>query len=327
MMELIVSSSRGALDLSRLFVSASWAGSKKSCARTLTVALPVNPGDKHLPLLDVQLGDHAVFREDGKILLDGFVTKVSDTTGMGTRSVTIHDRGLHLNRNQASYKFLSATPEEIVRRVAADFGIKVGTLPDTGSFRLSRNFVGVTLYKIIATAYTKAAADTGVQYSIRFTGDELCVYTLQRRATTPLLTPGSNLISASATRDIENLVNRVVIVDKDGAELDRVEDVGSQGSYGLSQKVLKDSDNARSEALETLSDGKTPKYQISVDGLGDTRFISGETAAVQDKSTGLWGIFAIDADTHSWEAGRYTSKLTLTLKNLMDEADAGSEVT
>lgn len=326
MMELIVSSSRGTLDLSRLFVSAQWAGSKKSCARTLVVTLPASYGDPHLPKMDVQLGDHAVFRENGSVLLDGFVSQISETTGMGTRSVTIHDRGLQLNRNQAAYKFLNAAPEEIVRRVARDFGIAVGDLPGTGNFRLSRNFVGVSLYKIIATAYSKASSSTGVQYSIRFVGDKLCVRELQRRATTPLLRPGSNLISASATRDIENLVNRVVILDKTGAELKRLEDSESQSGFGLSQATLKDSDNARAEAQKMLSEGKDPRYQISVEGLGDTRFVSGETAAVQDKATGLWGIFAIDADTHTWQAGRYTVKLTLTLKNRMETVDAGSEV-
>lgn len=318
MLTIISSSDRGKQDLSRVFSSAKWSGDKNACARSLSLTV--------LPDADIQLGDHVVFSNEEKVLLDGFVCEISESTGLGSvKTVEVRDRGLQLNKNEAVYKFTSATPAEIVKKVASDFGFKVGVLPDTGSFRLTRNFVDVALYKIIATAYSKASSATGKHYCIRFEGDSLCVRELKRSASTPLLRPGSNLISASATRSITDLVNRVIITDKNGAELSRKEDAQSQKDFGLRQAVIKDSDNAAAEAAKMLEDNASPAYKINVDGLGDVRFVSGETVAVQDKASGLWGIFAIDSDSHTWQSGIYQVSLTLTLKNIMETVDAGSD--
>lgn len=319
MLEIIAYTGKGRVDLSRLFSSLKWSGDKNAAARSLNISI--------LPEAEVELGDRVAFSSDGEVLLDGFISSISEKTGLGSlKDVEVHDRGLQLNRNQGVYKFQNATPAEIVRTVCGDFGVEIGELPDTGDFRLTRNFVGVSLYKIIATAYSKAMAETGVHYHIRFVGRQLTVKALARRPTTPLLTPGSNLISASASRSIEKLVNRVVIVDKDGNVLTSRDDTGSQTSYGLSQSVMKDSDNAQKEAAQLLREQATPEYKISVEGLGDTRFTSGETVAVQDRATGLWGVFAIDGDSHVWEGGTYKCSLTLTMQNVMEEVDAGTDV-
>lgn len=318
MLEIIAYTDKGRVDLSRLFSSLKWSGDKNAAARSLSLSIRKDA--------EVELGDRVVFSRDGAVLLDGFISTIGEKTGLGAmKDVEVHDGGLQLNRNEGVYKFQNAAPAEIARKICGDFGVEVGDLPDTGDFRLTRNFVGVSLYKIIATAYSKAMAATGKRYHIRFVGRKLTVKELQRSPTTPLLRPGSNLISASASRSIEKLVNRVVIVDKDGNVLSTHEDAESQGSYGLSQSVLKDSDNAPKEAAQLLQEQAKPEYKISVEGLGDIRFLSGETAAVQDKATGLWGVFAIDGDSHVWEGSIYKCSLTLTLQNVMEEVDAGTE--
>ena len=318
MLSLTITHGGRTFDVSQRFSSLTWSGDKNAAARSINVSL--------LPDTACELGDHAVLSSGGNVLLDGFVTEISQKTGLGSMlEVGIHDRGLQLNRNEGVYKFQNATPADIVKKVCADFSVEVGNLPATGDFRLTRNFVDVALFKIIATAYSKASVATGKHYHIGFVGTKLTVKELGQRASTPLLRPGSNLISASSARSIEKLVNRVVIVDKDGNTLSTKEDAASQRSYGLSQNVLKDSDNAQQEAAKLLEDRAAPEYKISVDGLGDVRYISGETAAVQDRATGLWGIFAIDSDSHTWDGTGYKCSLTLTLKNVMEEVDAGSD--
>lgn len=39
--------------------------------------------------------------------------------------------------------------------------------------------------------------------------------------------------------------------------------------------------------------------------------------------TGLYGLFFIEADTHTWKNGLYFNKLTLNLKAVMDEKETG----
>ena len=65
---------------------------------------------------------------------------------------------------------------------------------------------------------------------------------------------------------------------------------------------------------------------VTVTCSGDTRIITGETVAVEDPETGLTGIFWVDADTHTWQGGDYTLRLTLNCRNVMETGNSGSEV-
>ena len=54
---------------------------------------------------------------------------------------------------------------------------------------------------------------------------------------------------------------------------------------------------------------------------GDCRALAGYSIIVQEKSTGLYGKFYIESDSHSFSNGKHTMTLTLAFKNLMDTRD------
>lgn len=61
---------------------------------------------------------------------------------------------------------------------------------------------------------------------------------------------------------------------------------------------------------------------MTIDGIdGNLDCIAGNAVEVQDKATGLNGIFWIDSDTHIWENGTHIMNLELNFKNLMDEKE------
>ena len=63
--------------------------------------------------------------------------------------------------------------------------------------------------------------------------------------------------------------------------------------------------------------------KISLDGInGNLKCIAGNAVEVQDKATGLKGIFWIDADTHTWENGIHIMSLDLNFKNIMDSKES-----
>ncbi len=86
-----------------------------------------------------------------------------------TIDVTAYGRGLYLTRNSAFLRAEGQTAEEVTAALCGQFGIPVGALAATG-VPVTRNFLGVTLYKIIMTMYTLAADQTGKKYRIRFRG-------------------------------------------------------------------------------------------------------------------------------------------------------------
>ena len=59
---------------------------------------------------------------------------------------TAYDRGLYLKKNETYLAVRNQTPEAVTAQICREFGIKPGSLAATG-IRLSRNFLGVSLYR------------------------------------------------------------------------------------------------------------------------------------------------------------------------------------
>lgn len=321
---LKITSSSGTKDVTQLAQSLTWAGAYNQCGRTLDFPCAVSSVDKRLPIISAELGNAAQLYRDGSPLFDGFVFSRQRENGGNTLSVSCFDRGIYLKRNQTSYKIRNMTPEAITRRVCSDFGITVGNLAATG-VSLSRNFPGISLYQIIQTAYTLASVTTGKKYMIRFRGACLDVIAKEKTSSTPVLTPGSNLLTASVTESVENMVNRVVITDENDSQVAVREDANAVKLYGLMQQVLKQQDNVDSDAeARQILDENGVSQKITVTNLGNPSLISGSCVVLKEPVTGLYGLFWIDSDSHTWKNGLYQNKLVLNFRKLMDETEAGS---
>ena len=322
-MKLYLTHEGSVQDVTQLTGTVKWSGDIKSCVRTLDVTLISSATDPILPQIQVGLGDHISFFAP-ELLFDGFVVKKTGTSSGNTMDLVCYDRGFYLNKNQGNYKFQDTTPEGIAAQIAADFGFSTGELAETG-YQISRNFFGVPLYKIITTAYTLAAGETGSKYKVGFVGDKLAVFRKAAGSYTLVIQGGSNLLNASVSETIEQLCNRVVIADKSGTEKSVQEDAESQQSYGAAQVIIQDGETAESQAKAAL-EASSPTQAITLECLGDTRSITGRMVAVREPHTGLWGSFWIDSDAHVWKNGVYTNKLRVSFDNIMDEAEAGEVV-
>jgi len=320
-MKLLRTNAAGTQDLSQLISRYTWSGDVKSCSRTLEIDLACVAGATEPPKVEIDLGDRVAFY-DAEQLFDGFVFSIQKTTNERTKTIRCFDRGIYLNRSQGYYRFTGATPEAIARRIAADYNFPLGEIAAT-NHTFSRSFLGQSLYKIIATAYTLAAASTGEKYQIGFELDKFCVRAKRQDANTLVIRGGSNLLSASVTESIEQLINRVRIVDRGCSLVSTKEDAESIRKYGVFQNVLQQSESSAAEAQKLLADNG-PTQKITVECVGDTRSITGRMVAVQERHTGLWGLFWIDSDTHTWTNGIYTNKLILNFKNIMDEQEVGA---
>ncbi len=308
-------------DATELVQSVTWGGGYNQVARTLDFGLlsPRNGG----PVLECGLGDPVQFYVGGELSFDGFLFSRQKDTGGDVIDVGCYDRGIYLKRNEAAYLFRGQTAEAITRRVCGDFGVAVGELAQTGA-PVSRNFPGVSLYKMIQTAYTLASERTGARYMVRFRGEKLEVVAKQKSDRTLVLQPGSNLVNATVTETIEDLVDQVAVYDEKGTLAGTYREAESIKLYGLMQAYLKkskDKDPAL-EARKLLDDGG-PSQKITVEVLGNRGLIAGECAVMKEPVTGLWGLFWIDQDTHTWKNGLYQTKLVLNFRNIMDEQEAG----
>lgn len=259
-----------------------------------------------------------------RTLFDGYIFERQKDTGSSIINITCYDRGIYIKRNEATYKFTNMSPEAITKRVCADFGIEVGSLVQTG-IKITRNFIGVSLYNIIQTVYTLASEKTGKKYMIRFSGAKLNVIEKTVNDETLVIQGGSNLMSASTTESITNMINQVAIYNSKDQLIATQKDTEAIKLYGLLQSYLRQSDgeNATSKAKKIIEDnGVTQK--ITIENLGNIANITGNTVVVKEPYTGVYGLFYIDSDVHTWKNGQYYNKLVVNFKNIMDEQEVGS---
>ena len=246
-----------------------------------------------------------------------------------TMAFTAFDFGYYLQRNDGTYKFTGATPEEITRLACSDREIPVSQLPSTG-IRLWRKFAGVKLNQLITTAWTLASEKNGKVYAIRYTPEGLLVKERSVNKSNLVLKASSNLMNATTKEDATQMVNSVAIYDSNGNFLRRIGDQAAQKLCGvMEQHVTQNSGkeaDADAAARKALEDGRLKKT-VTVNVLGDTALLTGETVVVREAKTGLTGVFWIDADVHTWKNKNYYTKLTLNCRNVMATSNAGSEET
>ena len=212
----------------------------------------------------------------------------------------------------------------MVAAACAKTGIPVAELAETG-VRVNRKF-NDPVDKVVRTAYSMAAERTGERYSIRMTPAGLSVTVRQQSESSLELRPRSNLMYATTTESIVDMVNSVGIYDQQGQRVTTVADNAAIELYGTMERHVQqtESNDAYAQAEALLADNGFSQ-NVTVEVLGDTRLITGETVVVREEHTGLQGLFWIDADVHTWQRDQYTCKLTLNCRNVMTQASAGSE--
>lgn len=318
---LTLTNGDGSYDISQLADTVTWSGEYRSCARSLDFGLLSSPDDSRVPEVDCSVGGSVVAELDGEIFFNGFIFDRTKSTNAVTIDVSCVDRGIYLNRNKTGKKLI-ATPESATAVLCQEFGIKTGTLAATG-VTVSRKFFGSSLYDIIATLYTQAGKTTGRAYQIGFEGDKLTVRSKGAGRRVLLIKGGSNLMSATVTESGRSIVNQVSVQDKDGNRLYIINDKKSMAAYGTMQEVIRQTDTDRMGEAKKLIANAGVEQKITVENLGDLRCITGGAVMLEEPYTGLYGLFYIEADTHTWKNGLYFNKLTLNLKAVMDEKEAG----
>lgn len=324
-MELDLTKKSGTRRITDLAVSWSWSGDKSTPVRQLTLEMIF---DETAGLPIPEIGDIITFLDDaGTRLFVGIVLRRTAGSEQKTISLTCYDYGIYCKRNDGTYKFVRTTPEAITRRVCAGRGIPVAGLPSTGVL-LDRKFSGVALDRIISTAWALASESSGKQYAIRYTPSGLLVKERGASAESLVLKAAGNLMEAVTTEDATQLVNSVAIYDANGNFLRRTGDDTTQKLLGVMERHITQRENtdATAEAKKLLVDGAVQR-NVTVNVLGDTALLTGETVVVRESATGLQGVFWIDADVHTWKRGNYYCSLTLNCRNVVSTTLAGGEIT
>lgn len=272
-----------------------WSGSAYQAARSLTFSV-LNKD------INIKLGDRVQLWNDNKLLIDASVTSRERNSTSPTINITAYDDLNRMLKSKANYKFTNITPEAITKKVCQDLGVSVGTLASTNHHIKKMIIDGESPYDIILSAYKKADG----KYQIGMDGRKLTVF---KKGTMSGVTLADdyNITGSTFTQSLDEMINKVKVYNDKGVQTQEVKNADNIKKYGIYQDVT-----TETPALH----GITNTASIDVDA-GDVRALAGRGIQVQDKASGLYGIYWINTDTHTWEKGLHYMTLDIAFTNVM----------
>lgn len=304
----------GEYNVSQLTSKVQTQGAQNSCARSLNATIIQPPYDDIVSRVTIAIGDTVTFKADGHEFY-GVVFDVQRKTSSDTVDITAFDMCIYANKNKICFKAKSTTPEAMAHALLSKNGIPYGSFEST-NFRFSKTFYNTSIYDAIMTAYGYASTEIGEKYYMCADKTRICV---KRKGAyvAAIIKPKQNLIDATYKISAQNAVNRVEIRDDDGNLIKVYR--GDDESFGVFTSILRSSDTSGREAKKALEDGKVEKT-ATVTNLGNAQCVTGNAVIIEEPHTSMYGLFYIDGDTHTWENGIYTNRLTLNYRNVMDKA-------
>jgi hypothetical protein len=266
-------------------------------------------------------GDSVLFRDGDRTLFGGPVFDIEKSASGNLTTYTAFDLMFYINNSDIS-KIFDDTPEAITAWICSHLSVPFGSAAPTG-IKVYLPWLGKKAYEAIMAAYTTASRQNGKKY-IPLMQNVNQVYVIEKGALCGVVLDGGyNLTEATYKTSLQKLVDRVIVTDKNGNQTSVVEDAGAQSKYGVVQRVYKQEEgkDAASEAKALLH---IMDQSATVTATSDTRAVSGYAIAVQEATTGLYGKFYIESDTHTFENGKEMMQLTLAFSNMMDEKEVGN---
>lgn len=308
------------MDLGELVETITWSGDDTQVARKLEFSIVKNTQDKNFPNVTINEGDQVLLQADsGDILFGGILFDIDRTASNSLVKYLAFDLMFYVNGSEIT-KDYNAAPEDIAKDVCTQLEIIPGSMAATGLV-VANPCVKKTGYQIIQSSYTAAARQNGKKYMPVMEKVNQVSVIEKGQDSGVVLTEDANLSEANYKVSLQNLVNRVIITDKNGAVTSQVEDKESQAKYGIIQKIL-EQEEGKDAAAEAKNMIKASEATASVSGFpDDIRAVAGYAVLVQETQTGLMGRFFISSDTHQYANGSATMDLTLQFENLMDEQE------
>ena len=268
----------------------------------------------------VEEGDPCRFSVDGKPLFYGFVFEKS-RSGSNPKNikVVVYDQ-LYYLKNKDTYVYSNKTATEVVKMIAEDFGLRLGTLENTGYKIESRTEENATLFDIIQNALdatTKAKTEMYVLYD---QAGKLMLTNIGNMKLGLVInedTAGDYDYKSSITQNTYNRI-KLALEDSDaGKRLIYIsQDSTNINKWGVLQyyEKLNDATNAKTmaDALLKLYNAKTRSLSIK-NALGDVRVRAGTMLVVM---LGLGDInlsnyLLVEQVKHSFNNGQHLMELKL----------------
>ena len=263
-------------------------------------------------------GDRVRFWYDGTPMFLGYVFK-KQRDKEGTITVTAYDQLRYL-KNKFTYVFTKKKASEILKMVASDFGLQVGSVEDTKYTIPSLIEENKTLFDIVLDALDETITNTGKLYILYDNFGSIELKSLDNMTTSVLIDDETAENYDYSTSIDDETYNKIVLYYVDENTNDLIPYSASDSStidqWGLLQyfEEVKVPSIAQSKAnaLLDLYNKKTRELTIS-NAFGSTAVRAGSLVVVKlnlgDIVTNNYML--VDKVVHNFEEDHYTMQLTL----------------
>lgn len=293
-------------DISQLIVSLKWSGDDRQRTRSIDFSYMYKK-NIGIPEIEIRAGDTiALYDTSGKRRFVGVTTALDSELDSEVVKIIARDLLWYLGKNKVSMVY-EGTGDEITRRICKEFNIPIGKIPDGKEEKQIISTGDKTVYQIISEAYGKGYyiwADEE-KLSVSQRGSEIIA----------VISGNSNLINAKYRLSIESMLNRIVIIDKDGKIIGSVQNDKDQ-IYGLMQGIYKKEEN-KDPTIEARKLLRSIDTGSTLECLGNWDCVAGKGIYIMDTSNNMLGKFVITDDVHTFDKGIHKMTLGVELMEVL----------
>lgn len=154
--------------------------------------------------------------------------------------VTCYDQLRYL-KNKTSYCFNNVRADQVLKRIADDFKLKVGDLPNTGHIIPRFSQMNTTLFDMILTAIDETVSATNNLYYLYDDVGKMMLKNIKDSTLDVIINAGTAEDFDYSTSIDKNTYNRIVITDSEDKESGKyvhADDEKTQGQWGVLQHFV-----------------------------------------------------------------------------------------
>ena len=297
-------------DITTLVSAASWKTKRVGSPAQLDLTLVP---DHNVKIVE---GGRIALSESESGLFLGYVFKITRNEKEET-SLTAYDQIRYL-KNKDTYVFQGQRADQITAQIAADFGVRVGALANTGYVIPQMVEDSQTLLDIILKALDLTLINTGQMFYLWDDFGALRISNIAASAIGLMVGDESLATAYTYSSDIDSdTANKIKLV-RDNKETSKrdvyiVQDSNNMAAWGVLQHYEKVSEELNPAQIVAMADNllelkNRPKKSFDISGLSDLSIRAGRNIKIQISKIGINGWYIIDEATHD------LVKETMTLK-------------
>lgn len=310
-------------DVSQFVTKVVWSGRRTAAPRTIEVTL-INSETLGGIETTFNVGEGltcVLYDEDEKLtLFQGLV--MSEKYGTNRLlTIKVYDICVWLANNKDSFTYKGKTASQIVSDCLSRLKLPIGDIANTGFTIQELVKKATTYWDVIEDALSQTYKSTGKRYYLYAEGGK--VNLIERKASNemPIIELQTNVESYDYTRSIEKTRTRLKLVTGKGdtKKTEVVSDLESkigifQDVESVDEKISEADMNARIKTFKTET--AIIGQNLSVTVTGNSKVKSGSTVYVRLDTLDMKRMMYVEEDTHTWEKGKHTMKLTMSFEDV-----------